>query len=647
MKQLKFYNEFRNHNRKIIREQIKEIKKSGFTPEVDLLFKEQCDLFISGGITIYQFDSYLEKDLGLNEVNESFFDWSKKVAVKFFQRVFNKVKIFFSTIFSKIKENRDKIMEMLCVIVDKIMSGLKKFGKWIKENKKGLHTLMVKIIVSLSISAVVSYILSMFGTGWVAAMGVKMGTSAVSKKVGGSVASAVTKEKKLNYLKTYQKVFESMKDNLLKIGSGLKKFFDVLKKFKIAMLIFFGVVFILNLMFDPMFDPILEIAGMTKLSDVFSNSFAIPTPDKISKIDIDDIKSSSIKTDVNIKLDLGETGKEYIENADETNSELIKNIKLSVNDVSKNITEDPELAKKNIANIVNQLHEEIQNSEPANIEDVSAKDANDLDNETVNKDIQDMGDVKNPDITDADVSDVINIDSPEVRKNIQNLITNNLSSLIDKDAKNFLDKDGYITVDGTYKPVEIGDYKVEYDYGEFNIKDGQISEIKRLILLVTDKDGNEIHITTSPGGDKTTMYSTSLKQADGYEEMTYKEFEARGLGVRADVKDISEKSWKKVWVKSYNQQDLSELAKKIAIKGNEITDEVQVKWDSFDNLKAKLGLERDDAMSLGDSLDKIGKMTPDILKQKYTELIGGDDTNLDNMKLALLKYKIDNPSKSL
>jgi hypothetical protein len=62
MKQLKFYNEFRNHNRKIIREQIKEIKKSGFTPEVDLLFKEQCDLFISGGITIYQFDSYLEKE---------------------------------------------------------------------------------------------------------------------------------------------------------------------------------------------------------------------------------------------------------------------------------------------------------------------------------------------------------------------------------------------------------------------------------------------------------------------------------------------------------------------------------------------------------------------------------------------------------
>lgn len=646
MKQLKFYNEFRNHNRKIIREHIKEIKKSGFTPEVDLLFKEQCNLFISGGITIHQFDSYLEKDLGLNEVNESFFDWSKKVAVKFFQRVFNKVKIFFSTIFSKIKENREKIMEMLCVIIDKIMSGLKKFGKWIKENKKGLHTLMVKIIVSLSISAVVSYILSMFGTGWVAAMGVKMGTSAVSKKVGGSVASAVTKEKKLNYLKTYQKVFESMKDNLLKIGSGLKKFFDVLKKFKIAILIFFGVVFILNLMFDPMFDPILEIAGMTKLSDVFSNSFAIPTPDKISKIDIDDIKSSSIKTDVNIKLDLGETGKEYIENADETNSELIKTIKLSVNDASKNIIEDPELAKKNIANIVNQLHEEIQNSEPANIEDVSAKDANDLDNETVNKDIQDMGDVKNPDITD-DVSDVINIDSPEVRKNIQNLITNNLSSLIDKDAKNFLDKDGYITVDGTYKPVEIGDYKVEYDYGAFNIKDGQISEIKRLILLVTDKDGNEIHIATSPGGDKANMYSASLKQADGYEEMTYKEFEERGLGVRTDVKDISEKSWKKVWVKNYNQQDLSELTKKIAIKGNEIADEVQVKWDSFDNLKAKLGLERDDAMSLGDSITKIGKMTPDILKQKYTELIGGDDANLDNMKLALLKYKIDNPSKSL
>ena len=161
---------------------MKDIKKEGYTPQVDLVFENQCNSFISGDISIYQFESYLEEDLGLNVVNEELLGWFKKVAVKFFQRVINKVKIFFTSIFSKIKENREKIMQMLCVIVDKVMSGLKKFGKWIKENKKGLHTLVVKIIVSLGISAVVTYILSMFGAGWVTAMGVKMGASAVGKK---------------------------------------------------------------------------------------------------------------------------------------------------------------------------------------------------------------------------------------------------------------------------------------------------------------------------------------------------------------------------------------------------------------------------------------------------------------------------------
>ena len=644
MKELKYlniYEDFINKSpRSYVRQQIKSIKKEGYTTQSDTLFEKQCSAFLSDIISINEFESYLDKDLGLDLVNENFLDFAKEVAVKFFQRVFNKIKIFFSTIFSKMKEGKEKVMELLCTIVDKIMSGLKKFGKWIKEHKKGLYTLLVKLVVSLGITSVVSYILSMFGAGWVTAMGVKMGTSIVKKKVSTSVANSVVKEKKLNYLKNYQKLFESTKDTLLKIGDGLKKFFSILRKFKIAVLIFFGVVFILNLIFDPVFDSILEIANMSHLSDVFSNGFSVPEPSKIPKIDVEEIKSEPINTNINIKIDLGNTGKEHISDVDETSVELTKSLKTSLNDVSKNISENPEMARKNVANIVNQLHEEVKNSEPATIEDITTEKANDLDDETIKKDLLDMGTEKHVD----DIENIIDINKPEINSSLLNLFKNN-TALLDKDSQDFFKNDGYTPIDGTTNVVTSNGLKVELDNAQVDMKDGNITNIKYLIMNVTKEDGTNIEISkTIQSGDNTFIFSSSLKPIDGYKEMTYKEYEGKGYGIRTDVKDLSEKAYKKIWIKEYEQKDAEDIFKKLGIKDANSKVElhnVTKVWDS--------NLSKDEMSNLDYNIyNKIDKMSIEDLKQKYTEIIGSSDKLEENdMKLALAKYSIKNPNYKL
>jgi hypothetical protein len=644
LKYLNLYEDFINKSpRSLVRQQIKSIKKEGYTPQLDTLFEKQCTAFLTDKISINEFESYLDKDLGLDLINENFLDFAKEVAVKFFQRVFNKIKIFFSTIFNKMKEGKEKVMELLCTIVDKIMSGLKKFGKWIKENKKGLYTLLVKLVVSLGITSVVSYILSMFGAGWVTAMGVKMGSSIVNKKVSSSVAKSVVKEKKFNHLKNYQKLFESTKDTLLKIGDGLKKFFSVLRKFKIAVLIFFGVVFILNLIFDPIFDSILSIANMSHLSDVFSNGFSVPEPTKIPKIDIEKIESEPIKTNINIKLDLGNTGKEYVNNVDETSGELTKSLQTSINDASKNISENPEMVRKNVANIVNQLHEEVKNSEPATIEDITTEKANDLDDETIKKDLLDMGTEKNVD----DIENIINLDKPEINSSVLNLFKNN-TELLDKDSQDFFNNNGNTWINGTTnefkRVVTLNGLKVELENAQVDMKDGNITNIKTLFLNVTKEDGTKIEIRKTVYSD-THIFSSSLKPIDGYKEMTYNEYEGKGYGIRADVKDLSEKAYKKIWIKEYEQKDAEDIFKKLGIKDSNSKLEspptptpVTKVWDS--------NLSKDEMSNLDyDIYKKINKMSIEDLKQKYTEIIGSSDKLEENdMKLALAKYSVKNPN---
>jgi predicted transcriptional regulator len=482
----------------------------------------------------------------------------------------------------------------------------------------------------------------MFGAGWVTAMGVKMGSSIVNKKVSSSVAKSVVKEKKFNHLKNYQKLFESTKDTLLKIGDGLKKFFSVLRKFKIAVLIFFGVVFILNLIFDPIFDSILSIANMSHLSDVFSNGFSVPEPTKIPKIDIEKIESEPIKTNINIKLDLGNTGKEYVNNVDETSGELTKSLQTSINDASKNISENPEMARKNVANIVNQLHEEVKNSEPATIEDITTEKANDLDDETIKKDLLDMGTEKNVD----DIENIINLDKPEINSSVLNLFKNN-NVLLDKDSQDFFNNNGQVSIDGTTNVVTLNNgLKVELDNAVFNMKDGNITNIKFLIMKVTKEDGTKIVISkTVQSGDNTFIFSSSLKPIDGYKEMTYNEYEGKGYGIRADVKDLSEKAYKKIWIKEYEQKDAEDIFKKLGIKDSNSKLEspptptpVTKVWDS--------NLSKDEMSNLDyDIYKKINKMSIEDLKQKYTEIIGSSDKLEENdMKLALAKYSLKNPN---
>jgi hypothetical protein len=113
LKYLNLYEDFINKSpRSLVRQQIKSIKKEGYTPQLDTLFEKQCTAFLTDKISINEFESYLDKDLGLDLINENFLDFAKEVAVKFFQRVFNKIKIFFSTIFNKMKEGKEKVMEL-------------------------------------------------------------------------------------------------------------------------------------------------------------------------------------------------------------------------------------------------------------------------------------------------------------------------------------------------------------------------------------------------------------------------------------------------------------------------------------------------------------------------------------------------------
>jgi ribosomal protein L15 len=123
--------------------------------------------------------------------------------------------------------------------------------------------------------------------------------------------------------------------------------------------------------------------------------------------------------------------------------------------------------------------------------------------------------------------------------------------------------------------------------------------------------------------------------------MTYKEYEGKGYGIRTDVKELSEKAYKKIWIKEYEQKDAEEIFKKLGIKDPnsklELPNVTKV-WDS--------NLSKDEMSNLDyDIYKKINKMSIEDLKQKYTEIIGSSDKLEENdMKLALAKYSVKNPN---
>jgi len=199
-----------NNYRSFRREQEREFNKltKGYVVREDKEFESMCDSYLSNEIKISDFDNYLNRSLFL-DINESLnnfdeygnlineeLEWLNKaieyvkdkskaafnVAISFFESILAKVKSFIKSL-TKFITDKDKMMELLSSFVDKLMSGLKYFGDFLKKNKKGLYTLLVKVCVSLGITATVSYLLSFFGPGWVVAMSAKTGASAVSQKL--------------------------------------------------------------------------------------------------------------------------------------------------------------------------------------------------------------------------------------------------------------------------------------------------------------------------------------------------------------------------------------------------------------------------------------------------------------------------------
>lgn len=130
---------------------------------------------------------------------------------------------------------------------------------------------------------------------------------------------------------------ESKKSIWSKIGGAISKFFKLFRKLKWAIVIFFGVVFILNLIFFPIFEPILQVAEVSSFSMILSDDFeeTANAVSSIPKVNLDDVK---INTDITGELP--------------GDSEVNKTIQGAVNDVKGNIEGNEELAAEEADDIV-------------------------------------------------------------------------------------------------------------------------------------------------------------------------------------------------------------------------------------------------------------------------------------------------------
>jgi hypothetical protein len=130
---------------------------------------------------------------------------------------------------------------------------------------------------------------------------------------------------------------ESKKSIWSKIGGAISTFFKIFRKLKWAIVIFFGVVFILNLIFFPIFDPILQIAQVSSFSMILSDDFeeTANTISSIPKVNLEDVE---INTDISDNLP--------------SDSEVSENIQGAVNDVKDNIEGNEELAAEEADDIV-------------------------------------------------------------------------------------------------------------------------------------------------------------------------------------------------------------------------------------------------------------------------------------------------------
>ena len=413
-----------NSYRTFRREREREFDKiiEGFTPEEDKEFESMCNSYLSNDIKISDFDNYLNRSLFLN-INESslskYFDeygnlinydsineeweWLDKavnytkdksksvfnIASAFFKSIIDKVKNFVKKFLVKFSTEADKMMDLVCSFFQKMMSGLKYFGDFMKKKDNWLYKLLVKISVSLGITSVVSYLLSLFGPTWVAAMGAKTGASMLSNKlkVGDRVASKILSkeqskdERKIqNYSQFINEAEEPKKESTIKkvgvaLGSGIIKFFKILRTFKIAILIFLGAVWIIGSAIHPMnelFSPIFEISNMSSLGDVFRSDFVA------SAGSLPSIKVSNIEEISTHKVDLPKINDDHGLGVNDIQTSSSEQLNAQFSGIKSGITEHPKEFSKDIGKLFNDLKENHIGKESNSIDEINTDGATPL-----------------------------------------------------------------------------------------------------------------------------------------------------------------------------------------------------------------------------------------------------------------------------
>jgi len=617
-------------------EQEREFRKitKGHSLKDDAEFESMCNRFLSSEIEISEFNSYLDRSLLLGFKDSNIFDdsgnlvddsmisegWFRdiidkvddkvkatfNVASAFFKSMVEKAKKFIKSMLSKFSTEAEKMMELTSSFFEKIMSGLEYFGDFIKKHKKGLYSILVKVSVSLGISATVSYLLSFFGPGWVASMGIKTGASAAAKKlkIGEKIAAKAVKEGKIrSYLEFMNEAGEAIKDaedvadkqeskgNVKKaamaLGQGIIKFFKILRKFKIAILIFLGAIWIIGHLFSPFgnfLDPIFAATKMTNLSDVFNADFvasasAMP-PVKVS--------SESIESLTVNKVSLPEIKDEHDLHIGEMQAASTQALNSNVAEIKAGLIEHPKEFCEDQAKLINDLKSHI-NGQSDGIDEVDTDDAAELTQDNVEKttgeDVEDLikGDSAEHDSGDVDgideVDDAIDVNSAGLKSNIDMLLRNNKQLFSKESVEKFINTENGKT--GTLwglpedsEKVEINGYKVELDQIKGEIKDGSLSDIKSFGVNISDKDGNEYSVNFSEMGAADVSLKTAIDPENakeliekGYEKFSLQELrdKMQFFGGKIDGKAIPESEYSShfIYKKKVSEEELVDLLSKI------------------------------------------------------------------------------------
>ena len=314
----------------------------------DITFENKCEDYIDDKISLKEFDSYLDSSLGLlltesqlqnfdekgnianlEILNEGWFgdfldDVADKVmstfniSVNFFEKVASKIKSFISSLSSKIVSAGEKVCDLVMSIFNKVMSGLKMFKKFLSKHTKKFISAIYKLIIGFGITFSVSSIVSYFGTGWAVISASKVVASEADKKfdISGKISKAITgatasevsdftkfkeEEEKKSGVKPEEEVKEEKPGFFAKIGAKLLKVYEFFSRFRIAAIIFLGVIWIIGNIFYPLhqiLDPIYKVAKMGNFFDIFKKDFVVnlsSAPDiKVDNVPDLEVKSYSI-----------------------------------------------------------------------------------------------------------------------------------------------------------------------------------------------------------------------------------------------------------------------------------------------------------------------------------------------------------------